>query len=65
MKYKQTQLFEHPFYTDISWLRTVCFISVKKSPNIFLKFKPLNTDTSHGHLSDRVIKQGVTVILIV
>ena len=40
MKYSKTPLYEHPLNTDISLLRTFCFIPGEKSPNIFSKFNP-------------------------
>ena len=64
MKYSKTPFYEHPLDTDISLLRTFCFIPREKKAQTFsLNSTPLNADTFHGPLSARIIKQGVTVIL--
>ena len=36
MKYSKTPLYEHPLNTDISLLRTFCFIPGEKKPKHFL-----------------------------
>ena len=54
-RYSQTLLYIwHPLIMDNSLLRTVCFVPGKKSPYVFSKSNPLNTDTFYGPFSFRI-----------